>query len=186
MNDPAAPPTSPAPPVVTLRRATPADAERILTWRAEPTAAIYQPLRPMTLPRLRAMLAEEQSVIGPWTEGRLRWIVEADDIPVGTIRLDIESREHGIGTIGYGIGEAHRGHGHAAAALRALLPLAFRPDAVDLGRLEAVAALANTASRRTLERAGFRQEGVARGLLIIHGARVDHASYALLRTDWRP
>ncbi|MDP9362932.1 MAG: GNAT family N-acetyltransferase, partial [Chloroflexota bacterium] len=54
----------------------------------------------------------------------------------------------------------------------------------DLGRLEAVAAVGNAASRRVLEKADFRAEGVARGLLVIGGKRVDHVRYGLLRDEW--
>jgi RimJ/RimL family protein N-acetyltransferase len=53
-----------------------------------------------------------------------------------------------------------------------------------LERLQAVAAVENVASRKVLENAGFALEGIQRQLLIIHGERVDHAMYALLRTDW--
>ena len=66
------------------------------------------------------------------------------------------------------------------------MAIAFAPRGADLWRLEAVAAVANTASCRVLERVGFVREGVARAYLLIDGVRVDHARYALLRDDWRP
>ena len=103
--------------------------------------------------------------------------------PVGWISLRDVNREHQLGAVGYTIGERFRGRGFATAAVRALLPFAFEDS--DLERVEAIAAVANTASRRVLERADFRCEGIARALLAIDGVRVDHARYALLRSDWR-
>jgi ribosomal-protein-alanine N-acetyltransferase len=50
--------------------------------------------------------------------------------------------------------------------------------------VEAVEAVGNAASRRVLEKTGFRCEGIARGLLVIGGERVDHARYAVLRPEW--
>ena len=67
-----------------------------------------------------------------------------------------------------------------------VIPVAFDPAGLALERLEAVAAVENVASRRVLEKNGFRFEGIARGYLIIAGARVDHARYGLLRSDMMP
>jgi RimJ/RimL family protein N-acetyltransferase len=187
---PDAPPAAgddPTTPVrVTLHRATPADAEIVFAWRSEPSAAYYQPLRSLSLAEVRRQLeALAAPALDPRLDQTVRWIVEAEGDPVGWLTLEVESREHAIGSVGYTIGERFRGRGYATAAVRALLPLAFSPAAADLARLQAVAAVDNFASRRVLERAGFRCEGIARAYLIIAGRRVDHARYALLRDDWR-
>ncbi|HYI25322.1 MAG TPA: GNAT family protein, partial [Thermomicrobiales bacterium] len=68
-------------------------------------------------------------------------------------------------------------------AMRQVIALAFDPNGLDLGRLEAVAAVDNLASRRVLAKAGFIEEGIARGLLVIGGERVDHVRFGLLRPD---
>ncbi len=172
-------------PAVRLRRATPADAEMMLGWRTEPSASRFQPLLPLTAADLRSLLAETADLpLDPRFAGRTRWIVEANRQPVGTISLTVESREHGLGAIGYGIGDRHRGNGYATDAVRALLPLAFSPDGADLWRLEAVAATDNETSRRVLERCSFQLEGIARSYFLIRGRRVDHARYAILREEW--
>jgi RimJ/RimL family protein N-acetyltransferase len=170
---------------VSLRRARPDDAELVLAWREEPSARRYQPLRHVSLAHLRDLLAERGGrPIGPELTGEVQWLIETPDGPVGWVTLTIESREHAIGSVGYTVGERFRGRGYAAAGLRALLPLAFDPTAADLWRLQAVAAVANLASRRVLARCGFTFEGIARAYLVIGGVRVDHARYALLRDDW--
>jgi len=67
--------------------------------------------------------------------------------------------------------------------LTGIVALAFAPQALALHRLEANVAVANRASQRVLEAAGFSQEGIARGLLLIRGEWIDHYRYALLNTD---
>ena len=176
----------PARPRVVLRRAAPADAALLAAWRAEPSAARYQPLRPFSVDALRARLAEQAArPVDPRLTGDVQWIVESPEGPVGWVSLKDVNREHGLGAVGYTVGERHRGRGYATAAVRALLPLALGPDGADLWRLEAVAAVDNLASRGVLERAGFRFEGIARAYLVIAGQRVDHARYAILRSEWQ-
>jgi RimJ/RimL family protein N-acetyltransferase len=167
-----------------LRRVHVDDAETIAKWRAEPSARQYQPLRELPLDELRSQSATRGSnEISPAAEGEFQWIVETPDGDAGWISLTMVSREHSIATIGYTIGEQFRGKRYATAAIRALEEIAFAKDGFDLDRLDAVAAIENVASRRALERAGFRFEGIARGYLIVNGERVDHARYGLLRSD---
>jgi RimJ/RimL family protein N-acetyltransferase len=170
---------------VTLRRASPADTDLVLAWRAEPRARRYQPLRQLSADALRERLtARAASPLDPSCATDVQWIVETTEGPVGWMTVEVTSREHGIGTLGYTIGEWFRRRGLATAAVRAVFPLVFAPTMLDLYRLEAVAAVANTASRHVLERTGLRYEGIARAYLVIDGVRVDHARYALLRPEW--
>lgn len=169
---------------VGLRRAGPADAGLIAAWREEPSTGRFMPNRRRSLPELEAMLAQRAAPpIDPELAETVQWIVEVGPEPVGWIRLTVTDRAHAVGEVGYTIGERFRGRGIATAALRAAVALAFAASGADLARLEAVAAVANVASRRVLEKAGFGFEGVARGLLLIGGARVDHARYGRLRTE---
>lgn len=178
--------TSPPLPGVTLRRATPDDAELIAGWRAEPATKRYQAIQDRTLAQLRQMLVERSALrLGPDVDGELQWVIEAEDTPVGWVTLRVLVRAHGVGELGYTIGAAYHRRGYMSAAMGQVLPLAFDPEqGADIWRLEASAAVGNVASRRILERAGFQLEGIARASAIIGGERVDHARYALLRPDW--
>jgi len=170
---------------VTLRRVSPADAELIFAWRSHPAARRFQPLRQVSVDGLREMLTRRAAKpIEPTIEGEVQWMVLAAGIPVGWVSLEIVSREHRIGAVGYTIAEPHWGNGYASAALQAMLPLALSPERADLWRLEAVAAVTNAASRRVLAKAGFQEEGIARDYLQINGVRIDHIRVALLRPAW--
>ena len=84
-------------------------------------------------------------------------------------------------TIGYWMGEEHAGRGHMAAALKAVIPFAFRT--LNLHRLVAASLPNNDRSIRLLEKLGFQREGMARGLVCINGHWRDHIVFALLNDD---
>ncbi|ODA67238.1 putative ribosomal N-acetyltransferase YdaF [Methyloligella halotolerans] len=86
-------------------------------------------------------------------------------------------------TLGYWMGEPHARKGYMTAAVRAVIPFVF--DSLELHRLEAACLPHNLASKRLLERTGFRREGYARRYLRINGAWQDHLLYALLDSDER-
>jgi Acetyltransferase (GNAT) domain len=173
--------------LVTLRRSNLGDVADLHRWRSESSTGRYQPIRLLPIAELESMVLQRGATpLGPATIGTLQWTVMAAGVRVGWMTLDIDpnGRPHGVGVIGYTIGEQFRARGFGRAAVAALLPIAFAPDLLNLERLEAVAAVDNVASRRVLEGNGFQYEGTRRGLLVIGGVRVDHAMYGLLRTDW--
>lgn len=84
-------------------------------------------------------------------------------------------------TIGYWIGAPHAGKGLMTNAVR--LACRFGFDQLRLHRIEAACIPENEASRRVLEKAGFRREGYAREYLCIAGKWQDHLLHALLPED---
>jgi ribosomal-protein-alanine N-acetyltransferase len=87
-------------------------------------------------------------------------------------------------TLGYWVGAPYAGQGYMTAAVSAVVPFVF--DTLRLHRLEAACLPHNEASRRLLERTGFRREGLARRYLKINGIWQDHLLYALVEDDGRP
>jgi ribosomal-protein-alanine N-acetyltransferase len=85
------------------------------------------------------------------------------------------------GTLGYWIGQPYAGRGLATAAVRALAGFAFR--SARLHRLEASCLPGNLASRRVLEKAGFRQEGEAKAYLKINGVWADHILFGFVSDE---
>jgi RimJ/RimL family protein N-acetyltransferase len=165
---------------------TAADAPAIHAFRSEPSARRFQPLRQVPLEFVAATIAERASLpLDGRLEGKVQWVIAVEGQPAGWISLDVTNREHGIAAIGYTVGEALRGRGAATAATRLVIEVAFDRAGLALERLEAVAAVGNLASRRVLLNAGMREEGIARGLLVIDGTRTDHMRFGLLRTDVR-
>lgn len=86
------------------------------------------------------------------------------------------------GVLGYWVGQRHAGRGIGTAAVRAILGHAF--DGLGLHRVEAACLPTNHASRRVLEKAGFRQEGLARAYLKINGQWADHLLFGVLSEEF--
>ena len=87
-------------------------------------------------------------------------------------------------TLGYWIGQPFAGHGYPTQAARMVLSFAF--DRLRLHRVEAACLPANAASRRVLEKAGFRHEGEARAYLKINGVWSDHLLFGIIEDEFRP
>jgi len=84
-------------------------------------------------------------------------------------------------SLGYWIGQPHAGQGYMTDAMQAVLRYGF--DHLNLHRIEAACVTDNDASRRVLEKSGFRREGLARKYLRIDGHWRDHHTFAILRED---
>jgi [ribosomal protein S5]-alanine N-acetyltransferase len=84
-------------------------------------------------------------------------------------------------SLGYWVGEAFARQRYMTAALPLVLDFAF--DRIGLHRVEAACLPTNIPSRALLARAGFHQEGYARGYLCIEGKWQDHLLFAILRGD---
>lgn len=106
------------------------------------------------------------------TEGRL-----VGGVTLSNVRRGIAE----TGTIGYWMGKPYAGRGHGTAAVKAISRYAFRT--LGLHRLEAACVPTNTASRRLLEKAGFRLEGEAKAYLKINGAWANHLLFGLVVDD---
>jgi RimJ/RimL family protein N-acetyltransferase len=90
-------------------------------------------------------------------------------------------RRAGTFELGYWLIERARGRRLASRAVA----LVSRWALTDAGaaRVEALVVPGNVASQRTLEHAGFRQEGRLRSYLAINDSRVDALVYSLLPSD---
>ena len=84
-------------------------------------------------------------------------------------------------SLGYWIDERFAGRGVMPTAVALVVDHCF--DTVGLHRIEVNIRPENTASRRVVEKLGFREEGVRRAFLHIAGDWRDHVSYALVHAD---
>lgn len=107
--------------------------------------------------------------------------IEVDGAAVGGIGFipgtDVERIS---AEVGYWLGEAHWGRGIATVALGGISEYAF--EAFDLHRLFALPFAENLASRRVLEKAGYRLEAILRMSAIKDGRILDQALYSRTRT----
>jgi ribosomal-protein-alanine N-acetyltransferase len=87
-------------------------------------------------------------------------------------------------SLGYWVGEAFARQRYMTGALPLVLDFAF--ERLGLHRVEAACLPTNIPSRALLARAGFHQEGYARGYLCIEGKWQDHLLFAILRGDRQP
>jgi len=83
--------------------------------------------------------------------------------------------------IGIALFAEHRGHGIGTEAQRQLVEYLFSTTTAN--RLQAGTEVGNFAEQRSLERAGFRREGLQRGLYFRAGAWRDSVLYGLVRDD---
>lgn len=94
------------------------------------------------------------------------------------VKLELEGRQ---GEVGYIVGPAARGRGVATRMLGLLTRWGF--DELALERIELRIDVANTASERVAERAGYTREGVLRSVAFKEGLRSDIAVWSRLRGD---
>ncbi len=85
--------------------------------------------------------------------------------------------------LGYYAFAALSGRGYMSAGLRLVLRQIFKN--LGLHRIEANIQPNNLASRRLVQKHGFRQEGYSPRYLKIGGRWQDHERWALLSEDWR-
>jgi [ribosomal protein S5]-alanine N-acetyltransferase len=114
--------------------------------------------------------------------GDTNWAIEVGGEAAGGIGLmpqaDINA---GTAEIGYWLGEPFWGCGIATAAVLTVTNYAL--TVMGYRRLYATALSHNAASRRVLEKAGYRFEGLMRASAIKHGRVLDQALYGVVRDD---
>lgn len=117
-----------------------------------------------------------------WSKGERAPFVIADAVTDDALGLaSLRIVDGGTGSLAVSVFPAGRGRGVAPAALRLIALWAI--GACGFQRVEAEADVANTASRRAIEKAGFRPEGILRDHCETHGRRHDCAMFALVPAD---
>ncbi|MEV0805233.1 GNAT family N-acetyltransferase [Micromonospora sp. NPDC050200] len=107
-------------------------------------------------------------------------VADADDRYVASVDLRL-GPDPLNGNVGFMTAPHARGRGYLPAAVGALAAWGF--TTLGLARIEWLALVGNTASRRVAEKAGFSFEGTARGRLVTRDGRGDAWVAALLAED---
>jgi len=115
----------------------------------------------------------------------LPFAVTLDDLLVGHVMVGNVVREPLLSAyVGYWCDARLAGRGITTAAVALVVDHAF--GAVGLHRLEATVRPENLASRRVLDKLGFREEGLFERYLDVDGAWRDHLVYALTAEEVPP
>jgi RimJ/RimL family protein N-acetyltransferase len=110
------------------------------------------------------------------------WLaVTADDELAGWVTWLPVPRTSAAIEIGIALFPEHRGHGVGTDAQRQLVSYLFSTSIVH--RLQAGTEVDNLAEQRSLEKIGFRREGVLRGVTFRAGQWRDSAVYGITRDD---
>lgn len=97
----------------------------------------------------------------------------------GLTLSNIRRRAAQFVTLGYWMGRDYAGRGLMTEAVSLVIPFVF--DTLALHRIHAAFLPDNMASRRVLEKNGFREEGFAENYLQIDGRWADHVLFGLTR-----
>lgn len=174
----AAPSTSPTP-LVTVRRAAPADADALARVYAGPRAYGGTLQLPFPTPETwRKRLAEPP-------EGTFQLVACAGDEVVGNLglyTLTNNPRRRHVGQIGMAVRDDWQGRGVGSALMAAAVDLA--DNWLNLQRLELDVYTDNAAAIRLYEKFGFDREGVLRGFAFREGRFVD--AYLMARVKSLP
>ena len=177
-------------PRVYIRPPSPSDEAQWLKLRRESKDFLepYEPAWPRDALSAAAFRRRLKRIQEDWREesayGFLIFRAEDEALLGGVTVSNVRRGVVQGASIGYWIGAPHSRHGYMFEALQLTLDFCFAD--LDLHRVEAACLDGNEASRRLLEKSGFRREGVARGYLCIAGRWQDHVTYGLLRQDSRP
>ncbi len=101
---------------------------------------------------------------------------------IGTCGFAAIAFAHARGEVGYVIGRPYWRQGFMTEALRAVLAYCF--DVLQLNRVEARCDVDNTASWRTMEKAGMKFEGILRQYALVKGSFRDVKCYSILKNEY--
>ncbi|ANY69535.1 alanine acetyltransferase [Paenibacillus sp. BIHB 4019] len=164
-----------------------ADAEAMLVLRLS-NQAFLQPVEPVRPNNFLTLEGQQEHIaLG------LQKQAEAAAYPFGIMlgqqligRMELSNVIRGPlqnANVGYFLDRAHQGNGYVSEAVRLVTAYAF--EQLNLHRLQAGVMPRNTPSIRVLERAGFRQEGLALRYLQINGVWEDHFLFALTAEEYK-
>jgi ribosomal-protein-alanine N-acetyltransferase len=85
--------------------------------------------------------------------------------------------------IGYALVSSERGKGYGTEAAKILVDHLFLSK--DIVRIQAGTHVANKASQKVLEKAGFTKEGIVRKEMFVRGKWADFYRYSILKEKWK-
>jgi len=156
--------------------------ELLYAWRKDPVVRHFNPVEDLSLESLHDRYAAASSDFADFdAAGLFFWLIKAGDKVVGNISVKEINKRMLTAEIGYSIATEARGNGYATDAVRLVTHRAFNQS--PLRKLIAYVHEDNLASRRVLEKVGYRPEGVLREHYLINGTPANEVIYGELRGE---
>ena len=145
------------------------DYQAVHAFAADLAVVSYVEWGPNTPQETQAFLQEVRASAGvsPRRRYALAVVVQAGEMLIGSIELQVVSVEHHRGEIGYVLAGESWGHGYATEATGRLLAFGF--NELGLHKISATCDPENRASVAVLTKNGMRQEGVLRDHILCPG-----------------
>lgn len=166
---------------LTVRMMRAEHAASLVEYRNHPDVARYQDWElPFTADMAERLIDGQAGLDGPADDQWVQMAVELEGVAIGDVAVGIHDKGRQA-TIGYSITAAEQGRGYGSEAVTAVVAALF--SEAHLHRITASADPANEASRRLLEKLGFRFEGRSPLSVFVRGEWVDDDRFALLATE---
>ncbi|TVU44638.1 hypothetical protein EJB05_04084, partial [Eragrostis curvula] len=163
---------------VTLRRFELSDVDAMMAWASDPQVAACCRWDPYESTEQLLEFLRNTVLPHPWYRAIC---LAGENRPVGAVALR-PTGDPRRAELGYVLARAHWGKGVATAAVKRAVATVF--DEVEkLERIEALVDVANPASQRVLEKAGFTREAVLRKYTVVKGAVKDMVMFSFINTD---
>lgn len=161
------------------------DLENLFRLRSNPDVVAMLYGEPMTQAEVPEALARH--MLPPVLEedgDEVKFVVERrqDGAYLGNLKLQLLSREHLQGEIGYVFEPRHQGQGYALEAAQKAVDLGFAH--FGMHRIQAHCDVRNKGSWRLMEKLGMRREAHFREKEFFKGAWAEDYIYAILEREW--
>jgi RimJ/RimL family protein N-acetyltransferase len=170
-------------PRIALREYRPSDLPAVLRYAADPEVTRYLIWGPEGAREVEAFLARcaDEADTDPRRQYEVAAVLKGTGELIGAARIGVLSSEHRQGDIGYVLRRDRWGQGLGSEIAGLLLGYGFAQ--LGLHRIEATCDPGNAASRRLLENAGMRYEGLRRHDFFVRGIWRDSLLFAKLEDD---
>ena len=163
---------------MTLRRFELSDVDAMMAWASDPQVAAFCRWEPYESREPLLAFLRDTVLPHPWFRAVC---APGSGAVVGAVSV-APTAERCRGELGYVLARAHWGRGVATAAVKRTVAAVFG-EVPGLERVEALVDVANPASQRMLEKAGFTREAVLRKYIAVKGVVRDTVIFSFINTD---
>jgi aminoglycoside 6'-N-acetyltransferase len=166
---------------LTIRMMRREHAASLVDYRNHPEVARFQDWEiPFSQLMAERLINEQAGLDGPRNDEWVQLAVEVDGRAIGDVAVGVHDHRRQA-TLGYSITPVEQGKGYGTEAVAAVITALFAVPGMH--RVVATIDPENVASRRVLEKLGFRFEGRSVKSVFVRNEWVDDDRYALLASE---